>query len=191
MIKRSLGFSQNKNEGYSMWEVVKFSVFTLLVITLFISIGVLVYYKIPYPSSDGAIISFPALISIVFVNSSMKQLEVENNKKSKSMFILAMVFLGIGYFFLSMSIFLSTKVEEITFSNVRKVKAVLVNTSSDSVLLSINGKIERIDDVANLDDLSIGDKVSSISYDSKVTSFKSWTGTTETREEKETVLTGK
>ena len=106
MIKRSLGFSQNRDEGYSIWEAVKFSVFTLLVITLFLSIGVLVYYKIPYSSSDGAIISILALISIVFVNSSMKQLEVENNKKSKSMFILAMVFLGIGYFFQCLYFFL-------------------------------------------------------------------------------------
>lgn len=190
MIKRSLGFSQNQDEGYSIWEVVKFSVFTLLVIVLFVSLSVLTFYKLPYPSADAAILAIPALISIVFVNSSMKQLEVENNKKSKSMFILAMVFLGIGYFFLSMSMFVSTKVVDAS-SKVRKVDAVLVNTSVDSALLSIDGKYERIDDIANLYDFSIGDKVSSISYESRVTSFKSWTGITETMKEKETVLKGK
>lgn len=188
MIKRSLGFSQNQVEGYSDWEVVKFFVFILLGIILFISIGVLVYYKVPYPSHDVGIISIPALISIVFVNFSMKQLEVENNKKSKSMFILAMVFLAIGYFFLGLSAFVSTKTVEVTSSDVRKVDAVVVNISRDSALLSINGKFERIEDVSNLYDLSIGDKISSISQESKVTHFKSWTGATEDREKKKTIL---
>lgn len=190
MIKRSLGFSKSQDEGYSIWEVVKFSVFTLLVIVLFVSSSVLVCYKIPCPSGEAAILAIPALISIAFVNSSMKQLEVENNKKSKSMFILATVFLGIGYIFLSLSMFVSTKVVDVTSPKVRKVDAVLVNTSGDSALLSIDGKLERIDDIANLYDFSIGDKVNSISYESKVTSFKSWTGITETRKEKETVLKG-
>ena len=188
MIKRSLGFSQNQVKGYSNWEVVEFSVFTLLDIILFISIGVLVYYKIPYPSDDAAIISIPALISIVFVNSSMKQLEVENKKKSKSMFILAMVFLAIGYFFLGLSAFVSTKTVEVTSSDVRKVDAVVVNVSSDSVLLNIDGKFERIEDVSNLYDLSIGDTVTSISQESKVTHFKSWTGATEDRKGNKTIL---
>ena len=188
MIKRSLGFSQNQVEGYSDWEVVKFSVFTLLAIILFISIGVLVYYKIPYPSDDAAIPAIPALISIVLVNSSMKQLEVENKKKSKSMFILAMVFLAIGYFFLGLSAFVSTKTVEVTSSDVRKVDAVVVNISSDSALLSIDGKFERIEDVSNLYDLSIGDTVTSISQESKVTHFKSWTGSTEDRKENKTIL---
>lgn len=161
---------------------------TLLDIILFISIGVLVYYKIPYPSADAAIISIPALISIVFDNSSMKQLEVENKKKSKSMFILAMVFLAIGYFFLGLSAFVSTKTVEVTSSDVRKVDAVVVNISRDYVLLSIDGKFERIEDVSNLYDLSIGDTVTSISQESKVTHFKSWTGATEDRKENKTIL---
>lgn len=188
MIKRSLGFSKNQVEGYSIWEEVKFSVFTFLVIVLFVSSSVLVCYKIPYPSGEAAILAIPVLISLAFVKSSMKQLEVENNKKSKSMFILATVFLGIGYIFLSLSMFLSTKVVEVTSSNVRKVEAVLVNTSSDSALLSIDGKFERIEGVSNLYDLSIGDTVTSISQESKVTHFKSWTGSTEDREEKTTIL---
>lgn len=188
MIKRSLGFSQNQDEGYSIWEVVKFLVFTLLVIVLFVSLTVLVCYKIPYPSGEVAILVIPALISIVFVNSSMKQLEVENKKKSKSMFILAMVFLAIGYFFLGLSAFVSTKTVEVTSSDVRKVDAVVVNVSSDYVLLSIDGKFERVKDVTNFYDLSIGDTVTSISQESKVTHFKSWTGSTEDREEKTTIL---
>ena len=178
MIKRSLGFSQNQVEGYSDWEVVKFFVFILLGIILFISIGVLVYYKVPYPSHDVGIISIPALISIVFVNFSMKQLEVENNKKSKSMFILAMVFLALGYFFLGLSAFVSTKT----------VDAVVVNLSRDYVLLNIDGKFERVDGVTNSCDLSIGDTVTSISKESKVTHFKSWTGATEDMEKKKTIL---
>lgn len=188
MIKRSLGFSQNQVEGYSDWEVVKFFVFILLGIILFISIGVLVYYKVPYPSHDVGIISIPALISIVFVNFSMKQLEVENNKKSKSMFILAMVFLAIGYFFLGLSAFVSTKTVEVTSSDVRKVDAVVVNLSRDYVLLNIDGKFERVDGVTNSYDLSIGDTVTSISKESKVTHFKSWTGATEDMEKKKTIL---
>ena len=188
MIKRSLGFSQNQVEGYSDWEVVKFFVFILLGIILFISIGVLVYYKVPYPSHDVGIISIPAPISIVFVNFSMKQLEVENNKKSKSMFILAMVFLAIGYFFLGLSAFVSTKTVEVTSSDVRKVDAVVVNLSRDYVLLNIDGKFERVEGVTNSYDLSIGDTVTSISKESKVTHFKSWTGSTEDMEKKKTIL---
>lgn len=188
MIKRSLGFSQNHDEGYSIWEVVKFSVFTILVIILFISIGVLVYYKIPYPSDDAAISAIPVLISIVLVNFSMKQLEVENNKKSKSMFILAMVFLAIGYFFLGLSAFVSTKTVEVTSSDLRKVDAVVVNISRDYVLLNIDGKFERVEDVTNSYDLVIGEKVTSISQESKVTHFKSWTGSTEDMKKKKTIL---
>lgn len=188
MIKRSLGFSQNRYEMYSIWEVVKFSVFTLLAIILFVSVSVLACYKIPYPSSDAAILAIPTLISIVFVNSSMKQLEVENNKKSKSMFILAMVFLAIGYFFLGLSAFVSTKTVEVTSSKVQKVDAVVVNISSDYVLLNIDGKFERVEGVTNSYDLVIGDKVTTISKESKVTHFKSWTGAMEDMKEKKTIL---
>lgn len=188
MIKRSLGFSQNQVEGYSIWEEVKFLVFLLLDIVLFVSLTVLVCYKIPYPSDEAAILTIPALISIVFVNSSMKQLEVENKKKSKSMFILAMVFLAIGYFFLGLSVFVSTKTVEVTSSDVRKVDAVVVNLSRDYVLLNIDGKFERVEGVTNSYDLSIGDTVTSISKESKVTHFKSWTGATEDMEKKKTIL---
>ena len=188
MIKRSLGFSQNHDEGYLVWEVVKFSVFTILVIVLFVSVSVLAFYKIPYPSSDAAILAIPTLISIVFVNSSMKQLEVENNKKSKSMFILAMVFLAIGYFFLGLSAFVSTKTVEVTSSKVQKVDAVVVNISSDYVLLNIDGKFERVEGVTNSYDLVIGDKVATISKESKVTHFKPRTGATEDMKEKKTIL---
>lgn len=188
MVKRSLDFSQNQVEGHLIWEVVKFSVFTILVIVLFVSISVLAFYKIPYPSSDAAILAIPTLISIVFVNSSMKQLEVENNKKSKSMFILAMVFLAIGYFFLGLSAFVSTKTVEVTSSKVQKVDAVVVNISSDYVLLNIDGKFERVEGVTNSYDLVIGDKVTTISKESKVTHFKSWTGATEDMKEKKTIL---
>lgn len=183
-----LGFSQNQVKGYSIWEVVKFSVFTLLVIVLFVSLSVLTFYKLPYPSADAAILAIPALISIVFVNSSIKQLEVENNKKSKSMFILAMVFLAIGYFFLGLSAFVSTKTVEVTSSDLRKVDAVVVNISRDYVLLNIDGKFERVEDVMNSYDLVIGDKVTSISQESKVTHFKSWTGSTEDMKKKKTIL---
>lgn len=171
-----------------MKEEVKFLAFTVLVITLFISIGVLVYYKIPYPSDDLVIIGIPTLISIILESSSSKHHEKGNERKPKSRFIVAMVFLGIGYFFLGLSAFVSTKTVEVTSSDVRKVDAVLVNTSSDSALLSIDGKFERIEDVSNLYDLSIGDTVTSISQESKVTHFKSWTGFTEDREEKTTIL---
>lgn len=171
-----------------MKEEVKFLAFTVLVITLFISIGVLVYYKIPYPSDDLVIIGIPTLISIILESSSSKHHEKGNERKSKSMFILAMVFLAIGYFFLGLSAFVSTKTVEVTSSDLRKVDAVVVNISSDSALLSIDGKFERIEDVSNLYDLSIGDTVTSISQESKVTHFKSWTGSTEDREEKTTIL---
>lgn len=171
-----------------MKEEIKFLAFIVLDFVLFVSIIVLVCYKIPYPYGEAAILVIPVLISAVFGKSSMKQLEVENNKKSKSMFILAMVFLAIGYFFLGLSAFVSTKTVEVTSSDVRKVDAVLVNTSGDSALLSINGKFERVEDVTNFYDLSIGDTVTSISQESKVTHFKSWTGSTEDREEKTTIL---
>lgn len=171
-----------------MKEEVKFLAFTVLVIILFISIGVLVYYKIPYPSDDLGIIGIPTLISIILESSSNKHHEKGNKRKSKSRFIVAMIFLTIGYIFLSLSMFVSTKVVDVTSSKVRKVDAVLVNTSKDSALLSIDGKFERIEDVSNLYDLSIGDTVTSISQESKVIHFKSWTGSTEDKEEKTTIL---
>jgi hypothetical protein len=95
-----------------MKEEVKFLAFTVLVITLFISIGVLVYYKIPYLSDDLAIIGIPTLISMILESSSSKHHEKGNERKSKSRFIVAMIFLTIGYIFLSLSMFVSTKTVE-------------------------------------------------------------------------------
>lgn len=97
-----------------------------------------------------------------------------------------------GYLCIALTLFVSQKVTEVTSSDVKEVNAVVVNVDKDkdNVLLSIDGSLEGIKDVANSDRLSIGDKIVSISNEDKVIHYKSWMGFTEDKKRKETILRG-
>ena len=68
--------------------------------------------------------------------------------------------------------------------------ATIVSISKDTVLLSSDGSFEGVKDVTNVNDLTIGDKVTTISHEDKVTNFKSWTGLTSEVKEKLATLKG-
>lgn len=109
-------------------------------------------------------------------------------KKSKYRFRLAVSLGTLGYLFLALALFVSTKTVEVTPLEVRQVDATIVNISKDTVLLSNNGTFEVIKDVTSVSGLNIGDRVTTISHEDKVTHFKSWTGLTSEVKEKTTTL---
>ena len=89
-----------------------------------------------------------------------------------------------------MALFVSKKEVEVIPLETNQVDSVVVNISKDNVLLSNNGTFEGIKDVTNVSDLTIGDKITTISNEEKVTRFKSWTGLTSEVKEKLTTLKG-
>lgn len=96
-----------------------------------------------------------------------------------------------GYLCIALTLFVSQKVTEVTSSDVKEVNAVVnIDKDKGNVLLSIDGSLEGIKNVTNSDRFSIGDKVTSISYEDQVIHFKSWVGLTEDKKRKETILKG-
>lgn len=111
-------------------------------------------------------------------------------KKSKYRFRLAVSLVTLGYLFLALALVVSKKEVEVIPLETRQVDATIVNITKDTVLLSNDGSFEGVKDVTNVSNLTIGDKVTSISHEDKVTHFKSWTGYTTDIKEKTTTLKG-
>ncbi len=114
----------------------------------------------------------------------------EGLKKSKYRFRLAVSLVTLGYLFLALALFVSKKEVEVIPLETRQVDATVVNVVKDTVLLSNNGSFEGVKDVTSVSGLNIGDKVTTISHEDKVTHFKSWTGLTSEVQEKLTTLKG-
>lgn len=112
----------------------------------------------------------------------------EGLKKSKYRFRVAVGFVILGYLFLALALFASKKEVEVIPLETRQVDATIVNISKDTILLSNDGSFEGIKDVTNVNDLSIGYKITTISLEDKVTYIKSWTGYTTDIKEKTTTL---
>ena len=168
-----------------------------LAILQLILLGFVVYfvtkgYQNSLPLSD----LLPIFISAIFGGIYMKMSErtdiatKEGLKKSKYRFRASVGFVFLGYLFLALALFVSKKEVEVTPLETRQVDATVVNIVKDTVLLSSNGSFEGVKDVTNVSDLNIGDKVTTISHEDKVTHFKSWTGYTIDIKEKTTTLKG-
>lgn len=114
----------------------------------------------------------------------------EDFKTARSRFRKAVSFATLGYIFLALALFVSKKEVEVTPIEVRQVDATIVNISKDTVLLSNDGSFEGVKDVTNVNDLTIGNKITTISHEDRVTHFKSWTGLTSEVKEKLTILKG-
>lgn len=166
-----------------------------LAILQLILLGFVVYfvtsgYQNSLPLSD----LLPIFISAIFGGIYMKMSErtdiatKEGLKKSKYRFRAAVGFVFLGYLFLALALFVSKTEVEVTPLETRQVDATVVNIVKDTVLLSSNGTFEGIKDVTNVNDLTIGDRVTTISHEDKVTHFKSWTGYTTDFKEKITTL---
>lgn len=112
----------------------------------------------------------------------------EDFQKAKYRFKVAVSSVTLGYLFLALALFVSKKEVEVIPLEVRQVDATIVNISKDTVLLRNDGSFEEVKDVTNINDLDIGDKVTTISHEDKVTHFKSWTGYTTDIKEKTTTL---
>lgn len=108
----------------------------------------------------------------------------EDFKKAKSRFSKAASFVILGYLFLALALFVSKKKVEVIPLETRQVDATVVNIVKDTVLLSNNGSFKGIKDVTNVKNLNIGDKITTIAKEDKVTRFKSWTGLTSEIKEK-------
>lgn len=160
----------------------------LVFVVYFIASG----YQNSIPLVDLLPIFISAMIGAAFMGISNRS-EVysdEDFKEIKSSFRTAVGFVTLGYLFLALALFVSKKEVEVTPLEVRQVDAVVVNISKDNVLLSTDGTFEGIKDVTNVSSLAIGDKVTTISHEDKVTNFKSWTGLTSEVKEKLTTLKG-
>ena len=132
-----------------------------------------------------------ALLGAVFMGIYNRS-EIDSDgdlKKAKSRFSKAASFVILGYLFLALALFVSKKEVEVIPLNVKQLDAV-VNISKDTVLLSNNGSFEGVKDVTNVSDLNIGDRVTTISHEEKVTLYKSWTGYATDLKEKTTTLKG-
>lgn len=112
----------------------------------------------------------------------------EELKKAKSCFRVVVGVVSLGYLFLALTLFVSKKETEVIPLEARQVDATVVNIVKDTVLLSNDGSFEGVKDVAYANNLSIGDKVTTISHEDRVTHFKSWTGYTTDIKEKTTTL---
>lgn len=149
-----------------------------------------------YPNSIPLVDLLPIFISALLGAAFMgiyNRSEIDSDedfKKAKSRFSKAVSFVILGYLFLALALFISKKEVGVTPTEVRQVDATIVNISKDTVLLSSDGSFEGVKDVTNVNDLTIGDKVTTISHEDKVTNFKSWTGLTSEVKEKLTTLKG-
>ena len=139
---------------------------------------------------DLALIFISAILGGIYMKIS-DQTDIsskEGFKKARYSFRVAVGFVTLGYLFLALALFVSKKEVEVTPLETRQVDATVVNIVKDTVLLSSNGSFEGVKDVTNVSDLNIGDKVTTISHEDKVTHFKSWTGYTTDFKEKITTL---
>ena len=149
-----------------------------------------------YPNSIPLVDLLPIFISALLGATLMgiyNRSEIDTDedfKKAKSRFSKAVSFVTLGYLFLALALFVSKKEVEVIPLEVRQVDATIVNISKDTVLLSNDGSFEGVKDVTNINDLAIGDKVTTISHEDKVTHFKSWTGYTADFKEKTTTIKG-
>lgn len=147
-----------------------------------------------YQNSIPLVDLLPIFISTILGGIYMKMSDrtdidtKEGLKKSKLRFRVAMMFVTLGYLFLALALFVSKKELEVTPLETRQVDATVVNIVKDTILLSNNGSFEGVKDVTNINDLTIGDRVTTISHEDKVTHFKSWTGYTTDIKEKTTTL---
>ena len=149
-----------------------------------------------YQSSISLVDLLPIFISAILGGICMQMYDrtdiasEEGLKKSKYRFRLAVSFATLGYLFLALALFVSKKEVEVIPLETRQVDATVVNLVKDTVLLRNDGSFEGVKDVTNINDLTIGDRVTSISHEDKVTHFKSWTGYTADIKEKTTTLKG-
>lgn len=183
-----------------MVEVKKFDKGLLVVFAelLLIAIYLVVGFKIivfDYLIEDLVPLSISVFFSLIYLFASEKPeeyFEEDIEEKGKSSFKIAVGCMVCGYLCIALTLFVSQKVTEVTSSDVKEVNAVVVNIDKDkgNVLLSIEDSLEGIKNVTNSDRFSIGDKVTSISYEDKVIHFKSWMGFTEDKKRKETILKG-
>lgn len=160
----------------------------LVFVVYFIASG----YQNSIPLVDLLPIFISSMVGAAFMGISNRS-EVysdEDFKEIKSSLRTAVGFAALGYLFLALALFVSKKEVEVIPLEVKQVDSVVVNISKDNVLLSNNGTFEGIKDVTNVNDLNIGDKVTTISHEDKVTHFKSWTGLTSEVKEKLTTLKG-
>lgn len=147
-----------------------------------------------YPNSIPLVDLLPIFISALLGATFMgiyNRSEIDTDedfKKAKSRFSKAVSFVTLGYLFLALALFVSKKEVEVIPLEVRQVDATIVNISKDTVLLSNDGSFEGIKDVSNVSSLNIGDKITTISHEDKVTHIKSWTGYTTDIKEKTTTL---
>lgn len=165
-----------------------FEMILLVFVIYFVAVG--------YQNSIPLVDLLPIFISAILGGVNMSRFNhteidsEEDFKKAKLRFRIASGFVTLGFVFVSLALFVSKKEVEINPLETRQVDAVVVNISRDNVLLSNNGTFEGIKDVTNVSDLNIGDKVTTISHEDKVTRFKSWTGLTSEIKEKTTTLIG-
>lgn len=147
-----------------------------------------------YQNSISLVDLLPIFISAILGGICMQMYDrtdiasEEGLKKSKYRFRLAVSFVTLGYLFLALALFVSKKEVEVIPLETRQVDATVVNIVKDTVLLSNNGSFEGVKDVTSVSGLNIGDKVTTISHEDKVTHFKSWTGLTSEVQEKLTTL---
>ena len=168
----------------------------LAVSEVILLVFVLYFVAKGFPDSILLTDLLPIFISAIFGGVYMKLSEgtdissKEGFKKSKYRFRVAVSFVTLGYFFLALALFVSKKEVEVIPLETRQVDATVVNIVKDTVLLSSDGSFEGVKDVTNLSNLNLGDKVTTISHEDKVTHFKSWTGYTTDVKEKTTTLKG-
>lgn len=161
-----------------------------MILLVFVIYFVAKEYQNSIPLVDLLPIFISALLGATFMgiyNRSEINTD-EDFKKAKSRFSRAVSFVLLGYIFLALALFVSKKEVEVIPLETRQVDATIVNIVKDTVLLSNNGSFEGIKDVTYTNNLSIGDKVTTISHEDKVTHFKSWTGYTTDIKEKTTTL---
>lgn len=147
-----------------------------------------------YPNSIPLVDLLPIFISAMLGAAFMgiyNRSEIDTDedfKKAKSRFSKVVSFVILGYLFLALVLLVSKKEVGVIPLETRQVDATVVNIVKDTVLLSNDGSFEGVKDVTNINDLTIGDRVTSISHEDKVTHFKSWTGYTTDIKEKTTTL---
>ena len=163
-----------------------------MILLVFVIYFVAREYQNSIPLVDLLPIFISALLGAAFMGIyNRSEIDTDEDfKKAKSRVSKAVSFVTLGYFFLALALFVSKKEVEVTPLEVRQVDATIVNISKDTVLLSSDGSFEGVKDVTNVNDLTIGDKVTTISHEDKVTNFKSWTGLTSEVKEKLTTLKG-
>lgn len=166
--------------------------FAEIILLVFLVIFIARGYQNSIPLQDLLPIFISAMLGAAFMGIyDRSEIDTDEDfKKAKSYFRVAVSFATLGYIFLALALFVSKKDVENTPLEVRQVDATIVNISNNTVLLSNNGSFEGVKDVTNINGLNIGDKVTTISHEDKVTQFNSWTGLSSEVKEKLTTLKG-